>query len=74
MKKSLLLVLLLLPMFLFAQTDWSAVEIKTNEVTDKIAFLVGRGGNIGVLHGPDGVMIVDDDFAPLSEKITEALA
>jgi glyoxylase-like metal-dependent hydrolase (beta-lactamase superfamily II) len=74
MKKTLLLFLVNLPLFLFSQSDWSTVEITTTEITDKIAFLVGRGGNIGVLHGPDGVMIIDDQYAPLSEKITGALA
>ncbi|MTI37998.1 MBL fold metallo-hydrolase, partial [Fulvivirga lutimaris] len=37
-------------------------------------FLEGSGGNIGVLHGNDGVMIVDDQFAQLSDKIKAAIA
>ncbi len=35
--------------------------------------LMGSGGNIGVSAGPDGVLIVDDEFAPLADKIREAL-
>ncbi len=56
-----------------AQEDFSKVEIKTVPVAGGIYMLEGRGGNIGVSVGTDGVLIVDDQFAPLSEKIREAL-
>ncbi|MEQ9425285.1 MAG: MBL fold metallo-hydrolase [Cyclobacteriaceae bacterium] len=57
----------------FAQ-DWESVEIKTVEVADKIYMLQGRGGNIGVIAGDDGVLIVDDQYAPLVPKIKAAIA
>lgn len=71
--KNLSFLFLLLPALSFAQRDWSAIEIKVNKVTDNISYLVGSGGNIGVIHGDDGVLIIDDQFAPLSEKIKEAV-
>ena len=49
--------------------DFSKVEIKANKVTDKFYTLDGQGGTIGVLFGPDGVFMVDTQFAPLSDKI-----
>ena len=53
--------------------DFSKVEIKTNKVTDKFYTLDGQGGTIGVLTGPDGVFMVDTQFAPLSDKIAAAI-
>ena len=56
-----------------AGQDLAAVEITTTHVSGNIYLLQGRGGNIGVTAGQDGVLIVDDQFAPLAEKIREAL-
>src|ERR1044071_3012929 len=53
--------------------DFSKVEIKANKVTDKFYTLDGQGGTIGVLFGPDGVFMVDTQFAPLSNKIVAAI-
>jgi glyoxylase-like metal-dependent hydrolase (beta-lactamase superfamily II) len=55
------------------QQDFSKVEIKANKVTDKFYTLDGQGGTIGVLFGPDGVFMVDTQFAPLSDKIAAAI-
>jgi len=55
------------------QQDFSKVEIKANKVTDKFYTLDGQGGTIGVLFGPDGVFMVDTQFAPLSDKIAAAV-
>lgn len=54
--------------------DLDAVEIRTVEVGDGIYMLMGQGGNIGVSVGDDGVFIIDDQFAPLTEKIRAAIA
>ncbi len=54
--------------------DFSKVIIKTEKITDELYVLFGAGGNIGVLAGDDGFVLVDDQFAPLSEKIKAALA
>lgn len=56
-----------------AQTDWSKVEIKVQKVNGNVYMLEGAGGNIGVSVGPDGLLIVDDQFAPLADKIKAAL-
>ena len=69
------LCLLLLPLTqLSAQDRFAKVEIKTEKLTDNIYVLFGAGGNIGVLVGEDGVIMIDDQFAPLSEKISAAIA
>src|SRR5258705_12705007 len=53
--------------------NFDSVQIKTIKITDKIYMLEGNGGNIGVLVGKDGIVIIDDQFAELSEKIRAAL-
>ncbi len=57
----------------WAQRDYSRIKIKTTHVAGNIYMLEGAGGNIGVSAGPDGTLIVDDQFAPLAEKIRNAL-
>jgi glyoxylase-like metal-dependent hydrolase (beta-lactamase superfamily II) len=56
----------------FAQQDFSNVQIEAIPVTDGIYMLVGQGGNIGLSIGEDGTFIIDDQFAPLSDKIQAA--
>ncbi|MFQ5536312.1 MAG: MBL fold metallo-hydrolase [Gemmatimonadota bacterium] len=53
--------------------DWDAVTVKTQEVADGVYMLVGRGGNIGLSVGGDGVFVIDDQFAPLTPKILAAI-
>jgi len=53
--------------------DFSKVEIKVTKVAGNVYMLEGSGGNIGVSVGPDGILIVDDQFAPLADKIRAAL-
>ena len=58
-----------------AQEDqFAGVEIITHEVAPGIYMLEGMGGNIGVSVGEDGVFMIDDQFAPLTDKITAAVA
>jgi glyoxylase-like metal-dependent hydrolase (beta-lactamase superfamily II) len=57
-----------------AQRDFSKVEIKTTKLSDTVYMLEGAGGNIGVSAGEDTVFMVDDQYAPLTPKITEAVA
>lgn len=56
-----------------AQQDFSKVQITTTHVAGNVYMLQGSGGNIGVSAGPDGILIVDDQYAPLSDKILAAL-
>lgn len=59
---------------LAAQRDFSQVEITSEELAPGVAVLFGAGGNIGVSHGEDGTLIIDDQFAPLTDKIEAAVA
>jgi glyoxylase-like metal-dependent hydrolase (beta-lactamase superfamily II) len=56
-----------------AQDDYSKVEIKATKISGNVYMFEGAGGNIGVSVGTDGILIVDDQFAPLAEKIRAAL-
>ena len=75
MKKILLPVILLL--FVVSingqQQDFSKVQVKATKVAGNVYMLQGSGGNIGVSVGADGILIVDDQFAPLADKIRAAL-
>ena len=73
-RKTLPLFLALLVSTAVAQQDFSKVEIKATPVSNNIYMLEGSGGNIGVCVGADGILIVDDQFAPLADKIAAALA
>ena len=55
------------------QPDFSKVEIKTTKISNNFYTLEGQGGTIGVLVGPDGIFMVDSQFAPLSQKIAAAI-
>lgn len=68
-----ILLLLLISSDSYSQGRFDKVEITTQKVTDNIYMLQGAGGNIAVLTGEDGTLMVDDQFAPLSEKIMGAV-
>jgi glyoxylase-like metal-dependent hydrolase (beta-lactamase superfamily II) len=53
--------------------DFSKVEIKVTKVAGSVYMLQGAGGNIGASVGDDGIVVVDDQYAPLAEKIQAAL-
>src|SRR5882724_2527317 len=55
------------------QPDFSKVQIKVTKVSGNIYMLEGQGGNIAASVGEDGIVIVDDQFAPLADKIQAAL-
>ena len=67
-----LFVLLCLPVHA-QQQDFDAVKIETAKVADGVYMLTGSGGNIGLSVGADGVIVIDDQFAPLTQKITSAI-
>jgi cyclase len=69
----LLVVSLLFAVTASAQTDFSKVQMKATKVAGNVYMLEGAGGNIGVSVGDDGLLIVDDQFAPLADKIRAAL-
>lgn len=53
--------------------DFSKVQMKVSKVAGSVYMLEGAGGNIGASVGDDGIVIVDDQYAPLAEKIQAAL-
>src|ERR1700740_1974557 len=56
-----------------AQSRFDAVQIKAHKVAANVWMLEGEGGNIGVSIGEDGVLLIDDQYAPLTEKIVAAV-
>ena len=58
---------------LASSQNFDAVEIRTQQVSSNVYMLLGQGGNIGVFVGEDGVFVIDDQFAPLTEKILAAI-
>lgn len=57
-----------------AQRNFDNVEVTAEEIAPGVAVLFGAGGNIGVSHGDDATILIDDQFAPLSGKIEAAIA
>ena len=55
------------------QQDFSQVEVKAEKVAEDLYMLIGRGGNIGLSVGKSGSFLVDDQYAPLSDKILAAV-
>lgn len=76
MKKTVLLtsVSLVVSPLAAATQDLDQVQIRTERVTESIFMLQGSGGNIAVCIGEDGTFMVDDQFAPLTDKIVAAIA
>jgi cyclase len=56
------------------QEDFDKVEVTSAKVGEGVYVLNGRGGNIGVSIGEDGVLLIDDQYAPLTVKIRAAVA
>jgi cyclase len=56
-----------------AQQSFDTVRIRPQKITANVYMLMGSGGNIGLLTGTDGLLMIDDQFAPLSEKINQAI-
>jgi cyclase len=69
-----LLALCCVAMPLTAQQNFDTVQIRTVKVADGVYMLMGSGGNIGVSAGPNGVILIDDQYAPLTNKIKAAVA
>ena len=56
-----------------AQQDFSTVTIVTTKITDRFYTLDGQGGRMAVQVGPEGIFVVDSQFAPLSERLIAAI-
>lgn len=73
MRRLYLPLLLLVATTAFPQQDFSKVEVKPAKIAGSVWVLVGAGGNIGVSIGEDGIVMIDDQYAPLAPKIEAAL-
>jgi cyclase len=74
MKQTITLALLILTSLAsFAQQNFDTLRIRPQKITDNIYLLKGSGGNIGLMIGRDGTLMIDDQFAPLSNKINGAI-
>jgi cyclase len=56
-----------------SQDRWADAKITSQPVSGSVHMLEGMGGNIGVSAGPEGILIIDDQYAPLAEKIATAI-
>jgi len=64
---------LLIALSVNAQANYDTVQIKPSKVAEQIYMLKGAGGNIGVMTGREGTLVIDNQFAPLSNKINGAI-
>ena len=53
--------------------DFDDVEITIHPVSGNVSYIAGRGGNIGLFVGDDGVFLIDDQYAPLTDRIVDAI-
>lgn len=53
--------------------DFDSVQMKVHPVSGNVSYIEGMGGNIGLFAGDDGVFLIDDQYAPLTEKIVAAI-
>jgi cyclase len=56
-----------------SQDKWADTKITSQPVSGSVHMLKGMGGNIGISAGPEGILIIDDQFAPLAKKIAVAI-
>lgn len=70
----ILFLLFALPVAVSAQPNYDTVKIRSLQLSPNLYMLTGAGGNMGLLTGPEGNLLIDDQFAPLSEKIRVAIA
>lgn len=73
MKAGLAAVLALVAAPVLAQQDFSKVEVKAEKVAEGLYMLTGSGGNLGLSVGKSGTYLIDDQYAPLSDKILAAI-
>src|SRR5688572_27691706 len=74
--KKILIITLFVSVSLIArsQQNWDSVKVVSQQVVDNVYMLKGSGGNIGVITGSDGIVMIDDQFLPLGDKIKNAIS
>jgi len=69
----LLLAATILPVCNAIAQEFDDIEVSVHPIAGNVSYIEGRGGNIGLFVGDDGVFLVDDQFAPLTDKIVAAV-
>jgi glyoxylase-like metal-dependent hydrolase (beta-lactamase superfamily II) len=67
------ILLSLVPAALAAQPNWDTISVRAQALRGGIYMITGAGGNIGLSVGADAAFLVDDQYAPLSQKIIAAV-
>jgi cyclase len=65
--------LLTAPLVAAGEDRFAGVELVPHPVSGNVYMLIGAGGNIGASVGVDGTLIIDNQFAPLAERIAQTL-
>ncbi len=73
-RKIVIALLVLFTSSVYAHQHFEKVEIQTIPVSQNVFMLMGAGGNLGVSTGNDGVFLIDDQYAPLTDKIVAAIS
>jgi len=73
MRRFILASLLLIATAAAAQQPPAQPEIRIERVAPGVAVLFGRGGNIGLSYGPDGNILIDDQYAPATARVIAAV-
>lgn len=71
--QTLLLSAVLLPAGSAIAQDFDDVVINIHPVSGGVSYIEGRGGNMGLFIGDDGVFLIDDQYAPLTARIVAAI-
>ncbi|MGM0526367.1 MAG: MBL fold metallo-hydrolase [Pseudomonadota bacterium] len=70
MKKIALLMGLALATSATAQNRFDDVNVEATEVASNVHMVTGAGGNMALMHGEDGVLLIDDQYQQMAEKIS----
>ncbi|WP_404399931.1 MBL fold metallo-hydrolase [Idiomarina seosinensis] len=73
MKKLLLLASLAVTSSVTAQNRFDDVTVESTQVAENVHMLTGAGGNMALMHGEDGVLLVDDQYQQMADKITNKI-
>ncbi|MGM0482014.1 MAG: MBL fold metallo-hydrolase [Pseudomonadota bacterium] len=73
MKKLLILATLVMSVSTMAQNRFAEVTVEATEVADNLHMLSGAGGNMALMHGEDGVLLIDDQYQQMAAKITNKI-
>lgn len=71
--RPLLLIAILIATINTAPAQDKKVEFKTFQLSDTIYMLMGRGGNVGISTGEDGLYIIDDQVRPVTAQLLQAI-